>query len=45
LTGRKIRRLGVPDAFVEHGSQQELRARLGLCAEGIAAALKEMLTD
>jgi 1-deoxy-D-xylulose-5-phosphate synthase len=45
LQGRKIRRLGVPDAFVEHGSQQELRVRLGLCAEGIAAALKEMLTD
>lgn len=44
LGGQRIRRLGLPDFFVEHGSQSELRAKLGLEAEGIAAALRELLT-
>jgi 1-deoxy-D-xylulose-5-phosphate synthase len=43
LRGQKIRRLGIPDVFIEHGAQRELRAALGLCADGIAAALKELL--
>jgi len=30
-----IRRLGLPDAFVEHGKQKELRASLGLDKNGI----------
>jgi 1-deoxy-D-xylulose-5-phosphate synthase len=33
-----IRRLGIPDRFVEHGSQARLRQDLGIDAEGIAAA-------
>ncbi len=31
-----VKRIGVPDAFVPHGSQTELRARLDLDAAGIA---------
>lgn len=45
LRGQRIRRLGLPDAFVEHGTQQELRGMLGLRAEGIASALRELLEN
>jgi 1-deoxy-D-xylulose-5-phosphate synthase len=45
LRGQKIRRLGIPDMFIEHGAQRELRAGLGLCADGIAAALEELLRE
>ncbi|MBW7956909.1 MAG: 1-deoxy-D-xylulose-5-phosphate synthase [Deltaproteobacteria bacterium] len=38
-----VKRLGVPDEFIEHGSQEELRARLGLTAEGIEAATKALV--
>ena len=44
LEGLRIKRLGIPDRFIEHGKQQELRAQLGLRAQGIANALQEMLT-
>jgi 1-deoxy-D-xylulose-5-phosphate synthase len=37
-----IRRLGVPDRFVEHGSRAELLADLGLDPAGITAACREM---
>lgn len=44
LLGRqKISRLGLPDQFVEHGRQSELRAGLGLDAAGIEARIREML--
>jgi len=33
-----VKRIGVPDEYIEHGSQEELRARLGLTVEGIEAA-------
>ena len=33
-----VRRLGIPDRFVEHGSQARLRQDLGIDAEGIASA-------
>jgi 1-deoxy-D-xylulose-5-phosphate synthase len=33
-----IRRLGIPDRFVEHGSQAQLRQDLGIDAGGIASA-------
>ncbi|MBI5015147.1 MAG: 1-deoxy-D-xylulose-5-phosphate synthase [Deltaproteobacteria bacterium] len=39
-----IRRLGLPDEFVEHGSQAELRATLGLDASGILAAIRALAT-
>lgn len=38
----RVRRLGVPDSFVEHGSQKALRARLGLNKDGIMQALREL---
>ncbi len=37
-----VRRLGLPDRFIEHGERSELLADLGLDAEGIAAAAMEM---
>ena len=37
-----IRRLGVPDQFIEHGSRRELLADLGLDSPGIAQACREM---
>jgi 1-deoxy-D-xylulose-5-phosphate synthase len=37
-----IRRLGLPDRFVEHGERGELLADLGLDATGIARACREM---
>ncbi len=39
----RIRRLGIPDLFVEHGSQRELRALLGLDEEGIYRAAVSLL--
>jgi 1-deoxy-D-xylulose-5-phosphate synthase len=36
-----IRRLGLPDRFVEHGERGELLAELGLDAAGIARACRE----
>ncbi len=37
-----VRRLGIPDHFVEHGERGELLADLGLDAAGIAAACREL---
>jgi len=37
-----VRRLGIPDHFVEHGERGELLADLGLDAAGIAAACRAM---
>jgi 1-deoxy-D-xylulose-5-phosphate synthase len=45
LQGQKIGRLGIPDSFIEHGTQQELRALLGLRADGIAAALGNLMRE
>jgi len=43
LAGRLVRRLGLPDAFVEHGSQKELRELTGIDKSGIKKALAELL--
>ena len=43
LTGQRIKRLGLPDAFVEHGTQPQLRHRLGLDDEGIYGELKGLV--
>ncbi len=40
----KVRRLGIPDRFITHGTQEELRAELGLDAPGIKRAAEELLT-
>lgn len=38
-----IRRLGIPDYFVEHGTQDELYRECGYDAEGIEIAIREIL--
>jgi 1-deoxy-D-xylulose-5-phosphate synthase len=39
----EIRRLGIPDYFVEHGSQDELYRECGFDSEGIELAVKEII--
>ncbi len=39
---RRIRRLGIPDRFIEHGERAELLADLGLDCPGIARVVREM---
>jgi 1-deoxy-D-xylulose-5-phosphate synthase len=33
----RVRRLGIPDQFIEHGTRTELLAQVGLTAEQVAA--------
>jgi 1-deoxy-D-xylulose-5-phosphate synthase len=40
----RVLSIGLPDAFIEQGSQEELRARYGLDAEGIAGQIRKFLT-
>ncbi len=39
----KIRRIGIPDRFIEHGTQRELRKMLGMDHEGIKKVIRELL--
>ncbi len=39
----EVRRLGIPDYFVEHGTQDELYHECGYDEEGIEVAVREML--
>ncbi|MCA9193079.1 MAG: 1-deoxy-D-xylulose-5-phosphate synthase [Planctomycetales bacterium] len=39
---RGLRRLGIPDYFVEHGERDELLADFGLSVEGLVKACREM---
>jgi 1-deoxy-D-xylulose-5-phosphate synthase len=41
--GVSVRRLGLPDEFVTHGDQARQRAALGLDADGIARACRELV--
>jgi 1-deoxy-D-xylulose-5-phosphate synthase len=43
LRDNRVVRLGIPDTFVEHGSQDILRAKYGLDAPGIAETVIQML--
>jgi 1-deoxy-D-xylulose-5-phosphate synthase len=43
LEGVRVKRLGVPDEFIEHGSQKELRARLGINRDGILNVLRSLV--
>lgn len=45
LTGVQVKRLGIPDIYVEHGSQAQLRSDLGIDAAGIAAAAQELVKN
>ena len=42
LGTRTMKRIGIPDCFVEHGPQAVLREKYGLDAKGIAATAKEL---
>ncbi len=39
----EVRRLGIPDYFVEHGTQEELQRECGFDEEGIEIAIREMM--
>jgi 1-deoxy-D-xylulose-5-phosphate synthase len=39
----RVKRIGIPDSFVEQGSQAQLRADLGLNGAGIAATSEAFL--
>lgn len=43
LTGIKSLRIGIPDMYIEHGTQQELRKKYGLDADGVYVNVKEFL--
>jgi len=38
----KVKRLGIPDAIIEHGEQIELQRECGFDPEGIAAAVRDL---
>ena len=38
-----VRRLGIPDAIIEHGSQQQLQHECGFDAEGIEKTVRELI--
>jgi 1-deoxy-D-xylulose-5-phosphate synthase len=40
-----VRRLGIPNYFVEHGTQEELIRECGFDAESIVSAVKEMMSS
>jgi 1-deoxy-D-xylulose-5-phosphate synthase len=39
----EVRRLGIPDYFVEHGTPDELYRECGFDAEGIEVAIREVI--
>ncbi|HEY3346059.1 MAG TPA: 1-deoxy-D-xylulose-5-phosphate synthase [Nitrospirota bacterium] len=41
----RVKRIGVPDIFVEQGTQAQIRSRLGLDAEGIAAVAEAFILE
>lgn len=41
----QVKRIGIPDRFVEHGSVPELYKQCGLDGEGIAASIRELLAN
>jgi 1-deoxy-D-xylulose-5-phosphate synthase len=42
LDASRVRRLGIPDRYIEHGERDELLADLGLDAAGIAATCRQL---
>ena len=42
LDASRVRRLGIPDIYVEHGERDELLADLGLDVAGIVRACREL---
>ncbi|MGE4299360.1 MAG: 1-deoxy-D-xylulose-5-phosphate synthase [Desulfovibrionaceae bacterium] len=45
LAGQRITRLGLPDAFVEHGPQRALRAKVGIDSQGIRRAVEALVGE
>jgi 1-deoxy-D-xylulose-5-phosphate synthase len=45
ITGIRVKRIGIPDRYIEQGSQAQLRKDLGLDAAGIAATVEEFLSQ
>lgn len=43
VSGVRTLRIGLPDRFIEHGTQKELRHKYGLDADGIYAKVKEFI--
>ncbi len=43
VSGITVKRLGIPDVFVEHGTQEELRRKFEIDAEGIIQAAESLL--
>jgi 1-deoxy-D-xylulose-5-phosphate synthase len=41
----RLNNIGIPDEFVEHGSQAQLRAKYGLDAEGISRQVLELFSS
>ncbi|MBN2476737.1 MAG: 1-deoxy-D-xylulose-5-phosphate synthase [Pirellulales bacterium] len=41
----RLRRLGIPDRFIEHASRKELLADLGLDGQGIAATCRQLVAE
>jgi 1-deoxy-D-xylulose-5-phosphate synthase len=41
LDTRPLRRLGIPDRFIEHGERSELLADLGLDVDGLVLACRK----
>ncbi len=44
LNGTTVKRIGIPDEFVEHGTQKELRSMLGIDKDGIKNAIRELVS-
>jgi 1-deoxy-D-xylulose-5-phosphate synthase len=41
----RVKRLGIPDQYIEQGTQAQLRKDVGIDAEGIAAAVQAFLKN
>ncbi len=45
ITNFSVKRIGIPDTFVEHGPQDFLRSKYGIDAPAIVNAAKELMLD
>jgi 1-deoxy-D-xylulose-5-phosphate synthase len=39
---RHLRRLGIPDAFIEHGERDELLAEMGMSVDGLVTLCQSL---
>ena len=45
ITGFRLKCIGIPDTFVEHGTQKFLRSKYGIDASAIFKAAKKLMND